>query len=587
MHLRETLASPPGSAPMGTPAVVDPHTILASIPRWRDVLELTQKNAVYMAKFKVGYPRFFMHNSVRKLTDVCLEAVNGVDGELMTMVFPTPRILHECVSYLSQKGGIDNPQKVGDIRVVHFDITGPSKVSMSPPDSIHVVLFPPELEETAKAFWLNAGMGISSRHAEYLLRRLEEGDILMVVQRPSENRLNKYSGALSEKVVMRQRIAGLLNGGDGDQPASLLVEAPDIGKRPIQPEDVFLYPSGMSAIWHAHQLTRTLFPNLKCAAFGFLYVDSMNVYQNWGEGLINYFDDPDATLKELDQNPPKISALYTELPSNPLLKSPNLSKIRNLADQHGFLVVVDQTVGNFINVDVIKYVDIVCTSLSKMFSGSANVLGGSLAINPNSRHYDSMRAYLLSEFVDDFYHEDAIVMEYNSRDFAKRVRTANANTMEIATLLRSRSISYSNSSKSHAPNPRNLLAVKDVYFPRWVTRDEYEICRRPYPDSNNYGQLITITFVSTKASEAFYDALQCVKAPSIGTNFTLAVPYVVLAHYHERDVVAKHGLDEALVRLSVGIEEQDVVIEWVETALEAAEKTLEVADNQHRLAPLL
>jgi cystathionine gamma-synthase len=40
------------------------------------------------------------------------------------------------------------------------------------------------------------------------------------------------------------------------------------------------------------------------------------------------------------------------------------------------LIVVDETVGSFVNVEVLPYADIVVSSLSKVFSGEVNVMGG-------------------------------------------------------------------------------------------------------------------------------------------------------------------------------------------------------------------
>ena len=68
--------------------------------------------------------------------------------------------------------------------------------------------------------------------------------------------------------------------------------------------------------------------------------------------------------------------LITEFPSNPLLRSPNLQRLRDLADKYEFLVIVDETIGNFVNVEVMPYADIVVNSLTKVFSGDANVMGG-------------------------------------------------------------------------------------------------------------------------------------------------------------------------------------------------------------------
>ncbi|KAK1231666.1 Cystathionine gamma-synthase [Marasmius sp. AFHP31] len=585
MPPREILASPPGSAPFGGPAVAHPHTILVSLPAWQDLIDYALRTPEHMAKVAVGYPRFFVHKSVRRLVEVCLQVIAKNEAKMCldpeAMAFPTARIMNECVSFLARRSPAEFRS---DIQAVHFGISGPNG---SLPDSLHVVMYPKDLQKEVFFFWLNAGMGISGRHAEYILRRLESGGILDTTQAPCESLLVRElygssgfaaffdlrkqgisPGALEQKWTLKTRIADLLNGGTGNGSSVSHTERTAV-KPGVQPDDVFLYTTGMAAIWHAHQLTTRLFPGLKAASFGYLYIDSLQVYRNWGEGIIPYYKDHDTNLREFEQNPPTISALFTELPSNPTLTSPNLARIRELADENGFLVVVDETVGNFVNTNILQYADIICTSLSKLFSGSANVLGGSLVINPNSRYYASIRTHLDSTFVDDLYSEDAVVLEFNSRDFHSRVRTINANAVAVASFLRSRSRSFQSES-SEAKG----LAIANVLFPKWVSRENYDKCKRPCADSNNFGYLVSVTFVSVEASRAFYDALECVKAPTIGTNFTLAVPYAILAHYNELSEVKNYGIDETLVRLSVGTEELDVIMGYLQRALEVAEKTV-------------
>ena len=90
-------------------------------------------------------------------------------------------------------------------------------------------------------------------------------------------------------------------------------------------------------------------------------------------------DDLESLLEEESKrNPstPPVLALFAEFPSNPLLRSPDLPRLRALADRYDFLVVIDETIGNFVNVKVLPYADIVVSSLSKVFSGVANVMGG-------------------------------------------------------------------------------------------------------------------------------------------------------------------------------------------------------------------
>jgi cystathionine gamma-synthase len=81
-------------------------------------------------------------------------------------------------------------------------------------------------------------------------------------------------------------------------------------------------------------------------------------------------------LEEKLESGERFLALFCEFPGNPLLKSPDLCRIRELADKYHFAVVVDETVGSFLNVHVLPYADIVVSSLTKVFSGDSNVMGG-------------------------------------------------------------------------------------------------------------------------------------------------------------------------------------------------------------------
>lgn len=107
--------------------------------------------------------------------------------------------------------------------------------------------------------------------------------------------------------------------------------------------------------------------------------------EKWGPGchFFGHGNEADfAALKKLladgraagDDHP--LQALFCEFPSNPLLRSPDLLRLRELANQYGFVIVVDETIGNFVNVEVLQWADMVVSSLTKIFSGDANVMGG-------------------------------------------------------------------------------------------------------------------------------------------------------------------------------------------------------------------
>ena len=71
----------------------------------------------------------------------------------------------------------------------------------------------------------------------------------------------------------------------------------------------------------------------------------------------------------------------------------------------------------------------------------------------------------------------------------------------------------------------------------------------------------------------FYDNLELLKSPSFGTEFSLCCPYIYLAHYDlitsetGRDKLEKAGLSPNLLRLSVGLEEPDLIKEKIALAL--------------------
>ena len=163
-------------------------------------------------------------------------------------------------------------------------------------------------------------------------------------------------------------------------------------------------------------------------------------------------------------------------------------------------------------------------------------------------------------------------MERNSRDFKQRIRSIDSNAEAICDFLRQRSLAGGASSP----------AIKEVFYPKYITPENYNHCRIKDQDGKTvggYGGLFSLTFTSLKASSAFFDALPCYKGPSLGTNFTLACPYTILAHFTELDWAAEFGVEEGLVRISVGTEDTNVLLRDFEVALKAAEDAVAVTNS--------
>ena len=148
-------------------------------------------------------------------------------------------------------------------------------------------------------------------------------------------------------------------------------------------------------------------------------------------------------------------------------------------------------------------------------------------------------------------------MERNSRNFSQRTAKIDANAEHVCDFL------HAASQQTEPPSP-----ITEVFYPKWQTANHYGARRLP---RGGFGGLFSLTFASQAAAEAFFDTLACAKGPSLGTNFTLACPYTILAHYTELDWAAQYAVPRSLVRVSVGLEDADWLRRVFADALKASE----------------
>lgn len=522
------------------------------------------------------------------------------------MLVPTAKCGERCVDFIREQNPNLSQESIKVLKfVVQVPKEAPTTSNLVLPRLV-AVIYPKNLWPTAKQFWQHTGEGISSRRAEYCHRAFNDGVLVLSGSPPNTPRvvakgpkryqrlsvenasLNGYkpngghepaakdSGipdsaqfleerfgrnldltlAKQAKLAMRKRIAGGLTS-DADLPHSLNQAseentARDRGVPGFSADDVYLFPGGMNAIFHAHLVLMSAIRSSKSVMYGFPYVDTLKVLEKFGPGAIFYghgdandLDDLESRLKAGE----RILSLFCEFPGNPLLKTPDMRRIRKLADTYDFAVVVDETIGNFLNVHVLPYADILVSSLTKIFSGDSNVMGGAMILNPNSKFYSRLKQHIEAHYEDNQFEEDSIYLERNSRDFVSRIQRVNHNAEAIADVMRA--------------DPK----VKQVNYPKYnESKPFYDACKLP---DGGYGGLLSATFYSISDAEAFYDNLDTHKGPSLGTNFTLSSPFVLLAHYAELDWAAQYGCEESLVRFTVGLEDTERLKEVFQTALAA------------------
>lgn len=533
------------------------------------------------------------------------------------MLFPSKKTARRCLDFMKSKGaslgGIDQV-KVVDLVLDRGQTKSELLTKVSP--SISAVIFHKELFPVAKQYWQHSGDGISSRRAEFCHGLLQDG--LLVEETPLQSSVNGFeqhrkgprryqrasvdisppqphktrdggkspieatsngttenlesSQFLEErfgrnldvsfvdhaKSAIRRRIAGSLT----EEIDLAAAPSPDMssnmrGVSNLSEDDIYLYPCGMNSIFNIHRMMLQFRAPLKSISFGFPYVDTLKILQKFGPGCLFYGNGSSEDLDDLESRlkaGERYLALFCEFPGNPMLKCPDLKRIRTLADTYDFAVVVDETIGNFINVHVLPYADVVVSSLTKIFSGECNVMGGSAILNPKGNYYQQLKEVAGVEYEDTYWAEDVIFMERNSRHFVSRIERINDNAEVICDVLRAHPL------------------VKEVYFPKYNdSRIFYDECRTP---NGGYGGLLSFTFHETARAVAFYDRIETAKGPSLGTNFTLTSPYVILAHFLELDWAAQFGIPSDLIRISVGLEDADDLKATFAVALKVAEEVI-------------
>jgi cystathionine gamma-synthase len=461
-----------------------------------------------------------------------LDAVINHAGQ-SCLAFPSWSHANACVQLIKSQ----NPTAVAHIEEVVLRLNESSSSRL-----LYAAIYDTVNLQAALDFWRFTGTGISSRFAESCVKELHT---LVTVPAALEPQKNPNDRMLDEEDVhsqtIRQRICGLL------QRASL---RPDISNR-VTPADVYLYPTGMSAIYHCIRMLNS-WRLAESVVFGFLYELTPKLLEIYSQSFRFFGLGTEEELSQLEKHLEfeyasgrSIQSIWCECPSNPLLHSVNFIRLRQLANIYGFIIIIDETIGTFANVDLLPVADILVTSLSKSFSGNADVMGGSIVLNPASAFYENLKHIMSTTHVQELFVLDAAVLELNSRLFLPRAAMMNRTAYHLVDLL-----------SSFAALPDSIITK--IYHPSKLTsRGNYDPHLRKSTSEfiPSHGALFTIEFESENAASIFFDNLEIHKGPSLGASATLAQPYVQTVFAREKEWAASYGLDETIIRISVGLED--------------------------------
>ncbi len=477
------LASDPACnvADLGVPIPDDRHAVSVCLPTWDSVIGYEEGRDKVMSKLQCGYPRFFLHPAVNRLFQKCEQAV-AADGEKV-IVFPNKNAAQRALRFVEKRSG-------AALRIASYD-------------GLQALILPEDKYDIGMEYWRYSGEVVSSRQALDVM----DGDGLW-----------EY-----DNVDLLRKLEEI---GDYDE------------------GDVYVYESGMSAVFAVHREMRKLAPSKKSLQLDFPYVDVLKVQNSFGAGAVflpvSEGESFDEALNRIRVG--EFSSVFCEVPSNPLLRMLDLEKVRAACDAGNVPLVIDDTVCSAYNVDVKPYADIVTSSLTKWVSGSGNVMAGAVQLVKKSTHYGEFKAFFdddCGETNSKLYAQDAAILDEGAKNFEQRMKPVNAAAQGLVDFLQKHD------------------AVEQVWHPSSNTKDFFHLVKT---EKGGYGGLLSFTLKNDKKVAKFFDKLNISKGPSFGTEFSLACPYTLLAHYDELEWAEGCGVSRNLIRLSVGTEGKQEII---------------------------
>jgi len=495
--------------PLGRRIPGSPHSVACSLPTLRDIVGYEQGQPETTRHITSGYPRFVVHSHARML---CAHLITRPElaGRSLWLVTSA-----QMAAALADHLGRGEPASA-----VPFCLEGIDGVAHR--DT-------PALNAKGKVFLQHLGGFLSSRAAEDHLVRL---------------------GVLAEAAPEK------LFSGDSVAEIKRVLHAPYSS---VSGNDILLAPSGMNALYAAFRAINALqAPRGRTVwiQLGWLYLDSIALLKkftaNPAADYVRLGDVRDfaAIERVFAEQGSRIAGMVIEAPTNPLIQTPDVAAVAELARRHGARLILDPAISSPFNVDLLPYADVVTQSLTKYTAHEGDVIAGAVVVNPSGPDASRLLECIM-QWIEPVHDRDLSRLAAQIGATPDVVAKINANARRVAEFL--------------LGHP----GVKQVWWAlQPATHDNYlKIARTP----DSIGSMISFTVRAPM--EMVYDRMRLPKGPSFGMTTTLISPFIYLAHYDlvtteaGRKELADHGLSPDLLRLSVGTEPAEDIIATIAEAL--------------------
>ena len=318
-----------------------------------------------------------------------------------------------------------------------------------------------------------------------------------------------------------------------------------------QGEYGFAFASGLAAINTVLSLFKTddkliVSDNIYGGTFRILE----NVFKNFGirYEMVNTADIPSVERAITDD----VRAIYVESPANPLLTVTDIKAVSEIAHKHGKLLIVDNTfLTPYLQRPLTLGADIVVHSGTKYLGGHSDTVSGLAAVKDK---LIADRLYYLQNAIGGVLAPwDSFLVLRGIKTLGVRMERHVKNAQKIARWLESSGF------------------ADRVYYPGLESDPGYEIQNR---QADGPGAMISFVLNEKYDYRKFFEKLRLITlAESLGGVESLVCHPASMTHAAiSPEIRRKVGILDELIRLSVGIESADDLIQDIEQAVKASEK---------------
>ncbi|MGQ0534733.1 MAG: trans-sulfuration enzyme family protein [Methanobacteriota archaeon] len=244
---------------------------------------------------------------------------------------------------------------------------------------------------------------------------------------------------------------------------------------------------------------------------------------------------------------PEHKILYLESPTNPTLRLVDLDAAARFARRHGMVSVIDNTFATPVNQRPIEHgIDVVVHSATKYLGGHSDVVAGAIVSGKSLVEKMATTHITLGPVLDP----DAAYRVWRGvKTLAVRVRHQNASAQKVAEFL--------------AKHPK----VTRVNYPGLPTHPQHALAKRQMKGFT--GVLSFDLDGGRPAAIRAMDRFRLVSlAPSLGSVETLCSMPTLSSHIElDPKILDEMGISDGTVRLSIGLEDPEDIIEDLASAL--------------------